>query len=434
MYRKKNRTYECKICNKPYASSGSLWFHNNKFHNNIVDNNKLSAQNIISQEKNVISQKKDVILQAQNFISQAQNIISQEKNVISQAQTVISQAQNIISQAQTKHFCKFCNKNFARNYCVIRHEKICKTKINEITIIKEENNKLKEQLKNNSKIESKINKESLNNHLIDIISDKNKKIEELINNQSKVEIQQIIPNDIIPVESLTLNNIVITYRNEDKYINANQLCQAGSKKFDNWYELSSTKHLITEIASDEGISTSQLIDNNNNESWIHPDLAIQLSQWISPKFAIQVSKWIGQLCINRKVEINLELVSDNKLKDQKIKLLEDTFVKKHRRNNYPDKNVIYILTTEFHLKNRMYIIGKTKHLKNRLSTYNKTCDHQVVYYKECANEEIMNLVELLVLNKLKQYQEKANRDRFILPIENDISLFINIIENCIKFL
>jgi hypothetical protein len=108
-------------------------------------------------------------------------------------------------------------------------------------------------------------------------------------------------------------------------------------------------------------------------------------------------------------------------------------LKKHKRDKYPDKNVIYMLTTEHHLKNRIYIIGKTKNLKNRLSSYNKTCDHEVVYYKECPNEDTLNLVELMVLNKLKKYQEKANRDRFILPIENDISLFINVIEDCVKF-
>ena len=78
-------------------------------------------------------------------------------------------------------------------------------------------------------------------------------------------------------------------------------------------------------------------------------------------------------------------------------------------------------------------MGKAKNLKNRLSTYNKTCDHQVIYYKKCINEETLTLVESMILNKLKQYQEKANRDRFILPIENDISLFTNIVENCIHF-
>ena len=42
------------------------------------------------------------------------------------------------------------------------------------------------------------------------------------------------------------------------------------------------------------------------------------------------------------------------------------------------------------------IVGKAKNLKCRLSTYNKTCDHQVVYYKECKSEEYMNTTETLV--------------------------------------
>ena len=168
-------------------------------------------------------------------------------------------------------------------------------------------------------------------------------------------------------------------------------------------------------------------------SWIHPKLAIQLAQWLSPKFAIQVSDWIINLFSNGKVEINTKLLTENKLKDQEIKLLKDTYFKKHKRKDYPDINVIYILSTVDHLKNIIYIVGKAQNLKNRLSSYNKTCDHQVIYHKKCINEETLNLVELCVLNKLKQYQEKANRDRFILPIENDISLFTNIVENCINF-
>ena len=46
----------------------------------------------------------------------------------------------------------------------------------------------------------------------------------------------------------------------------------------------------------------------------------------------------------------------------------------------------------------------------------------------------MNLVELLVLNKLQKYQEKANRDRFKLPTEKDITLFTNIVTDCIKYI
>ena len=37
------------------------------------------------------------------------------------------------------------------------------------------------------------------------------------------------------------------------------------------------------------------------------------------------------------------------------------------------------------------------------------------------------------MTKIKKYQEKANRDRFLLPFENDIILFTNIIEICINF-
>ena len=92
-----------------------------------------------------------------------------------------------------------------------------------------------------------------------------------------------------------------------------------------------------------------------------------------------------------------------------------------------------MLTTEEHKKNRMYIIGKAKNLTDRLTPYNKTCDHEVVYYKECKSINDMKIIEEMVLNKLDNYREKANRDRFILPFDNDIKIFTNIIDNCVSF-
>ena len=90
--------------------------------------------------------------------------------------------------------------------------------------------------------------------------------------------------------------------------------------------------------------------------WIHPDLAIQLAQWISPPFALQVSKWIRTLFTDGKVEVT------KKLLENKIKLLQDTYVKKQRRTDYPCKNVIYILTTEEGKYKRNYIITLMKKL------------------------------------------------------------------------
>ena len=93
-----------------------------------------------------------------------------------------------------------------------------------------------------------------------------------------------------------------------------------------------------------------------------------------------------------------------------------------------------MLTTEDHLKRRTYIIGKAKNLTNRLSTYNKTCDHTVVHYRECKNENDMAIAETMILGKLRDFREQSNRDRFVLPENRDVSFFISTIEQCIGFL
>ena len=103
---------------------------------------------------------------------------------------------------------------------------------------------------------------------------------------------------------------------------------------------------------------------DNQDTWIHPKLAIQLAQWISPEFALQVSDWILDLFTFGKVDINLN--KEIKLKNQQIQLLQNQFIKKQHIHEYPTKNVIYMLSTEDNKKKRIYIIGKTINLKNRL--------------------------------------------------------------------
>jgi hypothetical protein len=43
----------------------------------------------------------------------------------------------------------------------------------------------------------------------------------------------------------------------------------------------------------------------------------------------------------------------------------------------------------------------------------------------------MSSVEGVIFQKLEQYRQQANRERFILPEGKDISLFTNIVEKCI---
>ncbi len=440
----------CNICNKIYSSYKSLWNHNKEFHKN----------------------KKSTLQENNLKVHQNASNITQNDSKI------------------THHTCNSCNKTFNRKDNLKRHEKICKIlkkKINdkkielELEIAKETNIRIKEEAKilqlklkeeilqkqlsiNNQVINSIVNKTntvlketitelkkqpSINNQLINLIVDKTNTIEEL---KTKIDENKTDNNSLIEVnnniqpkhQTLKLNDVVVISRSEDNYINATHLCQAGDKLFADWFRLNTTKQLLTEAESDMGIPISQLIDikkGNSNEfqqgTWIHPDLAIQLAQWISPQFALQVSKWVRTLFTTGNVSIDIQLLEDKnkeiKMKDNKIKLLENLCIKKQKRKEYPEKNVIYIVTTEDNKKKGIYIVGKAKELKTRLSTYNKTSEHEVVYYKSCKSEEDMNVIELMVINKLKEYKEKANRDRFILPLEKNINFFTDIIDKLIKF-
>ena len=310
--------------------------------------------------------------------------------------------------------------------------------------------KLKEKNDYISKLEAKLEK------FEDIVLSKTEKYKEekeekdsipisLKEQMSSIIIEDIKEDETVNYSMITLNNVSITSRPIDHYVNATQLCQAGGKLFKDWFRLESTKELINELSADGGILPSAFVEtkrggNNKTDqgSWIHPDLSIQLAQWISPKFAIQVSKWVRTLFNKGSVEIDLNLLRekerDIRIKDHLIKELKTVCLSKQSRVEYPEKNVIYLLTTEDHLKRRTYIIGKAKNLTNRLGTYNKTCDHTVVYYKECKGEDDMDTAETMVLSKLRDYREKANRDRFILPEDKEISFFIGVIDDCIVFL
>jgi hypothetical protein len=391
MYNKKTRLYECNICKKDYSSYQSLWIHNKKFHK---DNN---------------SKQSDTCINNTCIKDECIKVITNNKN----------------------YNCRLCNKIYNNKQSRWSHEKICKDRTNiikENEKLKKENNELKYNhvVSTNNIINNNDNQ--INNQLIDLIIDKTKIIEGLktkINDNSVDEVT-------IELSNLTLNNINIVSRIKDTYINVSQLCKAGNKNFNDWLCLDTTKLLFNDV------NIVQLLDSKTNQdSWIHPDLAIQVAQWISPTFGLQVSKWIRTLFSNGPVLVDIKLLEDKekeiKLKDQKIKLLENTYLKKHKRTNYLD-NVIYIVTTKENKQNRIYIIGKAGSFKDRLSTYNKTAEHEVIYYQQCKSKESLNIIENMILKKLDKYRETANRDRFILPVDKNIDLFTKIVDNCINFI
>ncbi|MTC44255.1 KilA-N domain-containing protein [Providencia sp. wls1922] len=102
----------------------------------------------------------------------------------------------------------------------------------------------------------------------------------------------------LPLISRQENNVVISQRAHDGYINATAMCQAAGKRLNHYLDNASSKAFISELSIDTGIPASELIQivRGGNPyiqgTWVHPQVAINLGQWASPKFAVLVSKWV----------------------------------------------------------------------------------------------------------------------------------------------
>jgi hypothetical protein len=238
----------------------------------------------------------------------------------------------------------------------------------------------------------------MSNKLINIILDKTKLIEDLHTKMGDV----VIPNYMnTPTSKFEYNGFSIEYKTEERMIHGVQLCEACNVNLLDWY---SSENLKSE------------------DPWLNMNQAFELAGWISTNLLLELAKWFYTM-----------IETTTKEKDLRIKLLEDMYVNKQSRKDFSEKPVVYMLTTEDNKNKRIYIIGKSINLKNRLSSYNKTAEHEVVYYRECKDEETMSLSENMILKKLRMYREKANRDRFILPDEKEITDFVNVIDECLQF-
>ena len=340
--------------------------------------------------------------------------------------------------------CQGCDKDFNQKIHLSNHEKICeycipkvKELLKKIEILENEKNiwleEKKEFLREKNDLIHTLAKNSRfeENIIIEIdededISDENKDEEEY---------------KLLPLE--LGQGYTIEHRDEDGFINVTNLCKAGNKKFNDWFRLDKTKAFLQVLSATAGITTVNLLKyntggNGERHTWAHPQVAINIAQWISPRFDVKVSAWVYEVMMTGKVDISntksyRQLQSENKDKELKIQYLTKKYVKRQPRIDYKERNVVYILTTSNMKKERRYILGKAENLMNRLSVYNKSDEHEVIYYQECPDEEKMNIVETMVFNKLKEYREQANRERFILPKNKDIEYFKDAIKKVIEF-
>jgi hypothetical protein len=383
---------------------------------------------------------------------------------------------------ETKNQCIGCNLSFFNKYNLKLHEDVCRNFLqhqhtNEIL----EKNKLIVKLndeteKTITELKAETEKtitELKDRHSHQVSEIKNdclqqiKKLEEIIINITKEAINRpttSITNNIIEgdeddhesisdnetelekigeykLQPLDLGNDLYIENREDGYIDVTNLCKAGGKVFNDWHSLDKTKEYLKTLSNNIGIMLSLLVIHQadttaNQATWVHPYVAINIAQWISPQFDVKISSWIYEVMLNGKIDIGKtksfqQLQLENKEQKLKIQQLTKKYVKSQPRIQYTAQNVIYILTTPTHKNERKYILGKATNLTNRLSVYNKTDEHEVVYYQSCGDEETMTIIEQLVFQRLKEYREQANRERFILPEGKTIDLFIDVIKKTI---
>jgi hypothetical protein len=98
---------------------------------------------------------------------------------------------------------------------------------------------------------------------------------------------------------MEFNGFKIRQRPSDGYIHATDMCKVGKKLWAKYSENKLTKNFIKQLSADIKKPISELFtsikggnDKNNQGTWIHPRIAINLAQWISSEFAVKVSKWV----------------------------------------------------------------------------------------------------------------------------------------------
>lgn len=278
------------------------------------------------------------------------------------------------------------------------------------------------------------------NTIVKIRDDGESLIKQIVNNQVEKE------TEVVKIESksgltstLTFNGIVIHSR-EDGMINATELCQAGGKKFKDWYKLDSTQSLIKAFKKDLNLSQSEKVKEEDSPllqidfssplvdikrgrgkgTWIYRRLAVHLACWVNHDFAVLVSKWIDELLSSGSVTLGKE--RDTKEVDQlykdKIKQLQQEHDLKYKclenkHNNLLHKRTCYKFEQgpSFYIierENNTYKIGITKDINDRLSKYRTLCPNSKLRYLVYCDKS--NLIEDMLLSRFDFYKEQINHE------------------------
>lgn len=243
-------------------------------------------------------------------------------------------------------------------------------------------------------------------------------------------------------KSLKLQNISITSRTSDGYINATQLCKAGNKMFGTYYRRKRTKDFLKKLVNDVQNDISLLIKyktgyGSNQITWVHPQVAINIAQWISPEFDLKVSKWVYELMLFGNVDINKERTYkelEEKLHNKNIMIENltkqlDMISCKYKQLNKAHRGILKHKSVHYFKKGKcFYVISNMKenktenrikvgisfNINKRLTTLRTGIPHLRLHYLVFLNE--YDLLEKIIKEHYK-YQLNPNNHEFISGVE-----------------
>ena len=121
---------------------------------------------------------------------------------------------------------------------------------------------------------------------------------------------------------------------EDGYLSATDMCQSCGKRWNNWYQLATTKEYLKALENKHCCDSSngELIDSKVGGSaettgtWVHRKVALRLAQWLSPEFAVQVDEWIEELLLKGKVDLTQQPVQQLPPADIRVSNLSNALI------------------------------------------------------------------------------------------------------------
>ena len=91
------------------------------------------------------------------------------------------------------------------------------------------------------------------------------------------------------------------------YVNVSQMAKANGKLLADYTRLKSTKEYLQALENDMGIPISLLIIEvkgyaNDQSTWVHPEIAIDLARWVSVPFRIWANRTLMKVMLASEIE------------------------------------------------------------------------------------------------------------------------------------